>query len=501
MKPYQTLLFLLSVGLLSLITAWFFPKEGIAIYDDYKLKFASFEKDTANVEPIEKIEDVEAFLEELEVKIDSTAIKDSIERARLIRRQELSRIQWSENNRSSMFPLFEALEKTKNSKKGKVRIMHYGDSQIEGDRITGIIRNELQKVYGGIGAGLIPVVEGVPNASIKQTNSENWNRFTLFGKVDTNIHHKRYGPLCGFGMFTYPSDTNQTETQTAWVQFEPSRMTYFNTRKFTNVTLYYGHNPQAFITKTIINDSVTKSEIIASNEGYATLKWHFDQAPEKLKFEFLAKVSPEFYAFSFEGNYGVTVDNIGLRGSSGTLFKRLDHQQLSQYMTSQPVQLMILQFGGNSVPYIESEEKAVRYANWFRSQIKYLMTLNPNIPFVVIGPSDMSTKIDGQFTTYPYLESVRDALQKIAFEVGAGYWDLYEVMGGKNSMISWVEAEKPLAGKDYTHFNNLGTRKVSELFMKAFWYEKEQWELSKTPATPGKKANDTIITTDTTNVQ
>jgi lysophospholipase L1-like esterase len=490
MKPYHTLLFLLSVGFLSLITAWLFPKDGIAIYDDYKLKFASFETDSLSAEPIEKIEDIEAFLEELVVEIDSTAIKDSIQHAKLIRRKRLSRIQWKENNRSTMFPLFQALEKTKNSKTGKVRIMHYGDSQIEGDRITGIIRSELQKTYGGIGSGLIPAVEGVPNAAIKQTNSENWNRFTLFGRVDTNIHHKRYGPLCSFGMFTYPTDTNLTETQTAWVQFEPSRMTYFNTRKFKNVTLYYGHNPQAFITKTFVNDSVVQSDIIASNEGLASLTWNFDAAPEKLKFEFLAKVSPEFYAFSFEGDYGVTVDNIGLRGSSGTLFKRLDHGQLNQYMQSQPIELMILQFGGNSIPYIESEEKAIRYANWFRSQIKYLMSLNPNIPFIIIGPSDMSTKVDGEFTTYPYLESVRDALQKISFEMGTGYWDLYEVMGGKNSMISWVEAEKPLAGKDYTHFNNLGTRKVSELFMKAFWYEKEQWELSKK-----------TLTNDTTNAQ
>ncbi|MGB1004109.1 MAG: hypothetical protein ACPGVC_07770, partial [Salibacteraceae bacterium] len=85
---------------------------------------------------------------------------------------------------------------------------------------------------------------------------------------------------------------------------------------------------------------------------------------------------------------------------------------------------------------------------------------------------------------------VRDALKTAAFETGSGYWDLYEVMGGRNSMISWVEAEKPLAGKDYVHFNNLGTRKVSELFMKAFWHERSIWEQSLQPTT-----------TDTTHVK
>ncbi len=491
MKPIQTLLFLVAVGFLSLAMAYITPKDGFDFGNDVKLKFASLEEDSIPEETIEKIEDLEAFLEEVEIEIDSTAIKDSIRLAKLERRKRLSKIQWKDNDRSVLAGLFTALEETKNTKKTKVRIMHFGDSQIEGDRITSVIRNQIQKAYGGTGAGLVPPVEAVPNAAIKQTNSENWNRFTLFGRVDTNVHHKRYGPLCSFGMFTYPTDTNFTETQEAWVQFEKSKMTYSLTKRFTQVKLFYGHNSQAFITKVLIDDSTeVDSKIVPSTEGYASLDWHFDSTPEKLKFEFLAKKSPEFYAFSFEGDYGVTVDNIGLRGSSGTLFKRLDSEQLSGFMKSQPIELIIMQYGGNTVPYITSEEKAEKYGRWFKSQITYLKKLNPNAAFIIIGPSDMSTKVDGKYTTYPYLESVRDALQKAAFESGAGYWDIYEVMGGKNSMISWVEAEKPMAGKDYVHFNSKGTRKISELFMKAFWQEKEIWEQSlKTSKT------------DTTNVQ
>ena len=63
--------------------------------------------------------------------------------------------------------------------------------------------------------------------------------------------------------------------------------------------MYYGHNSQAFITKVLVGDSTEiDSKIVGSNEGFGELKWHFDTAPEKLRFEFLAKKSPEFYAFS-----------------------------------------------------------------------------------------------------------------------------------------------------------------------------------------------------------
>jgi lysophospholipase L1-like esterase len=110
-----------------------------------------------------------------------------------------------------------------------------------------------------------------------------------------------------------------------------------------------------------------------------------------------------------------------------------------------------------------------------------LKKLNPEAAFVLIGPSDMSTKIDGKYATYPYLTAVRDALKQVAFDNGCGYWDLYEVMGGRNSMISWVEGETPLAGKDYVHFNRKGTNKVAELFMKALWNERDLYLQSIAP--------------------
>ena len=145
MKPIQTLLFLVSVGVLSFGLAMIMPKEGLDLGNDLSLRFATLEKDTLASAPIEKIADVEAFLEELEIEIDSTAIKDSIKLAKIAERKRLSKIQWANNDRTTMASLFEALTITKASKKTKVRIMHFGDSQIEGDRITGIIRNAIQK--------------------------------------------------------------------------------------------------------------------------------------------------------------------------------------------------------------------------------------------------------------------------------------------------------------------------------------------------------------------
>ena len=45
---------------------------------------------------------------------------------------------------------------SKNLNRKSCRMIHYGDSQLEGDRITSYLRNRFQKIYGGSGPGFIP---------------------------------------------------------------------------------------------------------------------------------------------------------------------------------------------------------------------------------------------------------------------------------------------------------------------------------------------------------
>jgi hypothetical protein len=50
----------------------------------------------------------------------------------------------------------------------KVRVLHYGDSQIEEDRLTQQIREALQARFGGRGVGLMPLAQTIPTRTIRQ---------------------------------------------------------------------------------------------------------------------------------------------------------------------------------------------------------------------------------------------------------------------------------------------------------------------------------------------
>ena len=58
------------------------------------------------------------------------------------------------------------------------------------------------------------------------------------------------------------------------------------------------------------------------------------------------------------------------------------------------------------------------------------------------------------------------AQESYAKQTHAGFINLYKLMGGEGSMLKWVGATPPLAGKDYTHFNARGSKKVAQLLYK-----------------------------------
>ena len=64
------------------------------------------------------------------------------------------------------------------------------------------------------------------------------------------------------------------------------------------------------------------------------------------------------------------------------------------------------------------------------------------------------------------LPQLIDSLRATVLRNHAAYWDLYEVMGGQNAMVAWVQ--NGLAGTDYIHFTPKGAAKVGKLLASKF---------------------------------
>ena len=471
--PLQSLLFLLLVGLLALITMWAFPKDGVKLTDSLTLKYESLNEFFGGTTD-KKLLSVEDSLLSME-GVDSVAIRDSLARVAKLRHERVMSIQHSDSTNSSLNSFYESLKRL-HYEGGKIRILHYGDSQIEGDRMTRYIRNELQKAFGGIGPGLLPAYQVIPTSAARQNQSENWLRYTAYGNKDTTLEHRDYGILASFSRFMPPPDSIQnTDTLTAWLEIQPAEFGYSRIKKFNRMQLLVGGNTAPVSIEVEADSTEVYNGVLKANTLNRKLTIPFNTTPKDIKVTFKGTDSPNVYGISLEGTTGILVDNIPLRGSSGTLFRGINKELLRRQYASEPIKLVILQFGGNTIPYIDSKDRADKFGNYFKANLRYLKALLPEASFIVIGPSDMSTKIKGKYVTYPMLETIRDEVQNAAREMGMAYYDMYEVMGGKNSMPEWVTADPPLAGPDYVHFTSKGAKKMVTLFYEALMKDYQRY--------------------------
>jgi len=465
-NPIITFLSLIIVFVLLSGVMYTFPKNGINIGNttiDFPVFNDFFLPKTVVNDSIDNIEEdlAELFDSTIVVtEIDSTIIKHKLDSLKQFRKS----IQLSKNSKPALHRFFDALD---NAKRKKVRIMHYGDSQIEADRITSYIRNELQKKFGGYGSGLFPIIAVAKKMCVNMDYSDNWVRYAGFGKKDTTVKHKKFGALMSFSRYTpIPQSIiiNDSIEHKAWITIKKPRASYSKTKTFHQLKVFLSNSYAAINYDINVDGIITQSGVISANSPFQTLKANFSKTPEEITITFSGKDSPDIYGISLEGNSGVVMDNIALRGSSGTIFTKQDQTLLSNMYSNLSPNLIIMEFGGNTVPYIKSDKSCKDYGNWFKSQLRFMKKLNPNAAIIVIGPGDMSTKEKTEYVTYPYLEGVRDALKDATLSSGAIFWDMYEVMGGKNSMPKWVNAEPKLAAKDYIHFTPKGAKKIAEEF-------------------------------------
>ncbi|MEM7037480.1 MAG: GDSL-type esterase/lipase family protein [Bacteroidota bacterium] len=340
------------------------------------------------------------------------------------------------------------------------------------------MRRASSSPFGGSGPGMVAAKPLVRSFSIRQDFSESMNRYTMYGRRDTSIKHRKYGAMAIFSRFApnIPDSLIGEEEYTGWVSLEKAGGAYNKSKTYSTLRMFYGHNRRAFNVKLFVDDVPFADDSIPASTKRATAKrWHFDKTPKKIMMIMSGEDSPNIYGLSLESDNGIAMDNISMRGSSGTLFGGIDYSSFKPMLDSLRPKLFLLQYGGNTVPYMKSAKSAERYGKDFKRQISYLKKQVPDAGFIVIGPADMSKKVKGKLQTYPWLEEVRDALKKAAFESGAAYFDVFEVMGGRNSMIQWVEAEQPLAGKDYVHFNPKGAKLIAEKFVESFFEDYEEY--------------------------
>lgn len=339
-----------------------------------------------------------------------------------------------------------------------VRIAFYGDSFIEGDVFCGSFRDSLQSIFGGRGVGFVPITSGVTGfrKTIKHS-FDNWRSSNLITRSDSTAE---YGPA---GYCFVPLEGN-------WVEYRPSRQRFL--REFNTVKLYYKNYKEAAVRFRVNDDTVDVIKPLKTSQ--ALQEWVYrGKKMKSIRFSFDPFDSLRLFGASFEQGAGVYVDNFSLRGNSGISLSGISRSMLSKFDSYRHYKLVILQFGLNMVV-----EDSLNYRAYVRRMVRVVNNMKkafPRASFLLLSVSDRSSNSRGKFETMNGIEAMRNAQRMIAQETQIAFWDLYQAMGGQNSMVRFVTAKPPLAAKDYTHVNFKGGTKLAGSLVKSLLYSHEKY--------------------------
>ena len=209
MTPVKVLLSIISLYLVLGLMALAYPEDGIHVGDTtlrYPKLSQVFEKaetttDSAGnkvkVEQVDPEDAIRQMMEETKAK-QFAAFSDSLKYYEDFFREGRTRFDLPNNDLTWFDRFFTSLQNAQKDS-SVVHVIHYGDSQLEEDRISSTIREDLQTEFGGNGPGMLPAVMHIPSQSTSQWNNGDLQRYIIFGPKEEHATHNRYGPLAQVG--------------------------------------------------------------------------------------------------------------------------------------------------------------------------------------------------------------------------------------------------------------------------------------------------------------
>ena len=337
-----------------------------------------------------------------------------------------------------------------------VRIAFLGDSFIEGDIMVADFRSELQQIFGGRGVGFVPVssVAAQYRPTVEQ-RAEGWKVWSLL-----NDHEYRFTlPGMAFGP--------EEGMATLWVK---NATRYPELHEVSSLKLLYEQNSQ------------TEMDLVCNGEA-DTFHLSLPPTEEIVQYEKNGRFTEAFFRFrkgegfkalgvALEDNSGIVVDNFSLRGTSGMPLEHLDSLRCRELQRVRPYDLIVLQYGLNVV-----SDSVMQYG-WYGSRmtkvVEHLRSCFPETDLLMLGVSDRSRQVEGNFETMPAVLALLHTQRKTARRCGIPFWNVFGAMGGENSMVRFVEQN--WASKDYTHLSFRGGKEIAKAFVEALLSEKEFYD-------------------------
>jgi lysophospholipase L1-like esterase len=328
------------------------------------------------------------------------------------------------------------------------RILHYGDSPTTADLITGDTRQLLQKRFGDAGHGFTLI--GKPWAWYGhrgvELSSHGW-------QMDPGTRWDLRNGLFGLGGVAFSGGSGAF-----------SRVTLRDPTQ-TRLEVWFLRQPNGG--SIAISSGGQPIGSIATDAPSRTAGFQrFELKPGTGTLEFSTEGSVRLFGITLEKQKtGVVYDSVGLNGASVSMLALIfNESHWAEELRHRNPDLVVLNYGTNESGFAAFLTR--EYEKELREAIRRVRAALPNASILVMSPMDRGQKNGGEIETLPTIPRIVDIQRRVAAELGCGFFNTFEAMGGAGTMARWYDSQPRLVSADFIHPTPAGARIVATAFVR-----------------------------------
>ena len=355
------------------------------------------------------------------------------------------------NNAQSLLPLLQKLQNLTSGGKQNAVIVHIGDSHIQADMMSAVVRKGFQSYFGNAGRGLVfpyQVVKTNAPSDLIFSSKSLW-KGNRVAKVDSI-------PVCGVSGFGMQSQDYNPSFNFDFRAFNETK------ESFDKVSLFTSGVSEVLVE---YNDNQIENVCYAVPAAFSSVDFKSTTSGFRVTFPAVDPIG--FYGISLEkkDNPGVLYHAIGANGARYSDYNKtpLFWQQLPQLNAD----CYVISLGTNEAQ--DPNLTAAGFLSEVKIMIENLKKVSPNASIIITTPPVSYYK---KSRPNPVLELITEAIVSYCLQKDIAYWDLFGVSKGKDGASTWKNLQ--LLRPDLVHFSREGYALQGDLFVSAFvkaWHE------------------------------